>query len=141
VDDLTTRLLAAIEETEYLAQQADHGPWEVRDEEYDTYVIPVDHPRPIVASLELLPNGWHIARHDPEAVLRRCAADRKIVERHGVEARTGYEPDDDDTPHAYGSISRACKECGSSDLAVRSPCKTLVLVAEGYGITEETGNA
>lgn len=41
------------------------------------------------------------------------------------DGRTGYQPDDDDTPGAYGGIAQACQECGSSDQAVRWPCPTL----------------
>jgi hypothetical protein len=39
--------------------------------------------------------------------------------------RSGFHPDDDDTPGAYGEIASACQECGSSDLAVRWPCPTI----------------
>jgi hypothetical protein len=39
--------------------------------------------------------------------------------------RSGWNPDDDDTPGAYGHISSACEECGSQDLAVRWPCPTI----------------
>lgn len=39
--------------------------------------------------------------------------------------RTGWDPDEDDTPNAYGPIARACTSCGSNDLAVRYPCDTL----------------
>lgn len=42
------------------------------------------------------------------------------------DGRSGYQPDDDDTPGAYGDIAQACKECGSSDLAVRWPCPTIL---------------
>jgi alkylation response protein AidB-like acyl-CoA dehydrogenase len=39
--------------------------------------------------------------------------------------RSGFHPDDDDTPGSYGRIASACQECGSSDLAVRWPCPTI----------------
>jgi hypothetical protein len=42
------------------------------------------------------------------------------------DGRTGYQPDADDTPGAYGDIAQACRECGSSDLAVRWPCPTIL---------------
>ncbi|MFG2913326.1 hypothetical protein ACGF0D_10605 [Kitasatospora sp. NPDC048298] len=38
---------------------------------------------------------------------------------------TGWGPDDDDTPGAYGPISQACSACGSEDNAVRYPCGTI----------------
>lgn len=61
-DGLTTRLLAAIEETEQIAQAAirwSEGASEWADGENPDWV--------------------HIARHDPATELIRCAADRKIV--------------------------------------------------------------
>lgn len=44
--------------------------------------------------------------------------------------RSGYQPDDDDTPGAYGHIASACEECGSQDLAVRWPCPTIQALEE-----------
>jgi hypothetical protein len=74
--DLTTRLLAAIEETERIAQAAirwSEGASEWADGENPDWV--------------------HIAHHDPTTVLRRCAVDRKIVERYtnAVAAKRTYD--------------------------------------------------
>lgn len=64
-DDLVTRLLAAIEETEQIAQAAirwSEGASEWADGENPDWV--------------------HIARHSPAAVLHGCAADREIVDMY-----------------------------------------------------------
>ncbi|MFE7780361.1 DUF6221 family protein [Streptomyces nigrescens] len=76
----------------------------------------------------------HIALNDPEAVLRRCAADRKLLASHQPAEGVGYGPDDDDTPGAYGEIASACSSCGTLDeYAVRFPCHVVRTLAEGYG--------
>lgn len=66
----------------------------------------------------------HIALHDPASVLRRCAADRKLLELHGgrmhscpAKDETGYL--DEWTEFAHGDT-----------------CPVVQLVAEGYGWTE-----
>jgi hypothetical protein len=74
----------------------------------------------------------HMARHDPARVVAEVAAKRQIIELHGHEERSGWRPDDDDTPGAYGTIEQACMECGSQDLAVRWPCPTIRLLALPY---------
>lgn len=58
-----------------------------------------------------------------EGVLRRCAADREIVELH----------------HSGGIYHsrQYCNECGSGEpyeYPVDWPCRTLLAVARGYGI-------
>lgn len=71
--------------------------------------------------------AWHIAANDPAAVLRRCAADRKILGIHAYK-RGSYEP-------------YACNGCGSDDMGAlvdhANDCETLLALAEGYGITDE----
>ncbi|WP_237313899.1 DUF6221 family protein [Streptomyces sp. AMCC400023] len=69
-----------------------------------------------------------IAMHDPASVLRRCAADRKILEHH---APAGTECD----PYA-------CNGCGvdseyGHEVDHTNDCPTLQALAEGYGLTEE----
>ena len=70
----------------------------------------------------------HIALHDPAAVLRRCAADRRILAIHAPQGGD-WEP-------------YACEGCGSdSEYGVlvdhTNDCPTLLALAEGYGLTEE----
>ena len=79
----------------------------------------------------------HVVYNSPESVLRRCAADRKLLASHQPMAGIGYEPDDDDTPGAYGDIARACSSCGTvNEYAVHFPCHVVRTLAEGYGWVE-----
>lgn len=72
-----------------------------------------------------------IALGDPAAVLRRCAADRKILEHHA--------------PYGHSWEPYACVGCGydGSDYCSDwitdhiNDCPTLLALAEGYGLTEE----
>ncbi|MFE1767231.1 DUF6221 family protein [Streptomyces angustmyceticus] len=76
----------------------------------------------------------HIALNDPESVLQRCAADRKLLASHQPAEGVGYDPDNDDTPGAYGEIASACSSCGTlGEYAVRFPCHVVRTLAEGYG--------
>lgn len=72
----------------------------------------------------------HIALNDPASVLRRCAADRKLLELH--------------TPTEWPTGTRAvCPSCArwDNDTAmgddaaspVPFPCPTVFVLAEGYG--------
>lgn len=65
----------------------------------------------------------------PAAVLRRCAADRKILDIHKPYGGRGYG-------------GHACTGCGelNEDWAVEhaNDCPTLQALAEGYGLTPET---
>jgi hypothetical protein len=77
------------------------------------------------------PDADHIVMHDPESVLRRCAADRKILAEH--------------TPQGGGYPSHyACEGCGYDGSYCPEPnvghindCPTLIALAEGYGLTDE----
>jgi hypothetical protein len=89
---LAERLLSAIAEVERVAGSATPGPW-------TTERPPGAFPREGVHSAS---QQWiagcdradaeHIALHDPQTELRRCAAHRKIVERYvrlaGRESKT-----------------------------------------------------
>ncbi|MES9522430.1 DUF6221 family protein [Streptomyces capoamus] len=73
-----------------------------------------------------------LAIHDPAAVLRRCAADRKILDLHKPLATTW-------------SDYYACAGCGYDGADYCSEpvtehvndCPTLLALADGYGLTEE----
>jgi hypothetical protein len=71
--------------------------------------------------------GQYIVANDPAAVLRRCAADRKLLEIHNYRGGN-WEP-------------YACNGCGSDDIGSLvdhvNDCETLQALAEGYGITED----
>lgn len=62
-DSLVARLREAIDETQRIAQAAVGFDYGVKDWADDGDPVNV-----------------HIARHDPAAVLRRCAADRKLLD-------------------------------------------------------------
>jgi hypothetical protein len=66
----------------------------------------------------------HIAANDPESVLRRCAADRKLLRLHGGRAHECSVFD------RQGDVDN-CAWIPESDV-----CSTIHLVAEGYGWTE-----
>lgn len=66
----------------------------------------------------------------PASVLRRCAADRKLLELHRPQQTGGGFPD-----------IQECRTCSSDSLGdgyqylVPAPCPTLLALAEGYGWT------
>lgn len=75
----------------------------------------------------------HITLHDPVSVLRRCAADRKLMALHNVPAvvypNSGARADD-----------RRCVGCGFDSheepmVDDVNDCPTLRALAEGYGWT------
>jgi hypothetical protein len=129
MDDLTTRLLAAIEETERDAKDMPYdrpGQWWVEKTPKklawgESSRIYIESSGGTIAEVddEAALAADHLARQDPNRVLRRCAADRKIV----AEAR-GLSDGvlKDDPVAALGDL-------------------VLALLADGYGITEETDHA
>lgn len=71
------------------------------------------------------PQSVHIALHDPESVLRRCAADRKLIAEHGP----------------FSTTDLSCKGCGLDSYedmvtGYYENCPVLGALAEGYGWTE-----
>lgn len=130
--DLHGWITRQIDETQRIAEAArghGEGRWRhetgyhsgrVEDERGETVVYDEGAP--------LEEEAAHIALHDPHAVLRRCAADRKILEVHAPQGGD-WEP-------------YACLGCGSdSEYGVLvdhvNDCETLQALAEGYGLTEE----
>lgn len=88
-------------------------------------VIGIATMNPTPAAYDL---AQHIALHDPESVLRRCAADRKLLELH--------RPMDHE-----GEMAVFCSECDVSGDYPYFPCQTLRILAEGYGWSEQTSLA
>jgi hypothetical protein len=133
INNLASRILAAIEETEQLARAATSGPWTV-DPDRGVFAGVLD--RDWVAGTDRV-DAEHITRHDPDAVLRRCEADRRTVQCHQpTEDRSGWLPDG-----SYGPISPACTACGSEDYAEPWPCLDLFDRADAYGInTKESAS-
>ncbi|MEI5100330.1 DUF6221 family protein [Streptomyces sp. PmtG] len=149
--DLHGWITQQITKTERLARRAAglcgcHPPapsWSVRDGDgpTDGRILIVDDPHPGLkrkisrrwnGSYEGLFMAEHVVHHDPASVLRRCVADRKILEEHA--------PMGGGWPSHY-----ACEGCGydgadyCSDPNVGhvNDCPTLLALAEGYGLTAE----
>lgn len=113
MDDLVQLLREAIDETERIARAA------VGDSVFDGTGI-VTGPRWSVAMLST--SAWHIAHHDPAAVLRRCAADRKILDM--------WKPDPVDDLVAEFDGFRSCSDSCPPQIGAY----ILAALAEGYGI-------
>ena len=83
-----------------------------------------------VAHVFLDGTGDHIMLNDPDAALRRCAADRKILAAHPYTTRV-INP-------GYGSQSAGfgCETCHDWDGVPegRGNCATILALAEGYGL-------
>ncbi|OLE25887.1 MAG: hypothetical protein AUG44_14735 [Actinobacteria bacterium 13_1_20CM_3_71_11] len=141
--DLTARLLAVIEETERIAQGAGGGSWRVDSinegavvSQVDSLELEGDVAAYIDATIEYgdpvgtplrTPIAVHVARHDPAAVLRRCAADRKILAAHEHETAL----------IAFGGSSFGCVVCSPDYGPGVQPlgwCDTIKALAEGYGL-------
>ncbi|GGW98561.1 DUF6221 family protein [Streptomyces chartreusis] len=128
--DLHGWITQQIKRYETAANDATDGPWfaehpdEAWGEQKDAYLIGGGK---CLATLRYDRNGHlnvdHIELNEPAAVLRRCAADRKILEVHEP---VGYE--------------RACDGCGFDReegyyVDHINDCPTLLALAEGYGLT------
>lgn len=82
-------------------------------------------------------NADHIALNGPDVVLRRCAADRKLLEVH--------RPRHVDWPlsHRGGPGAYVCEGCGQAGYMQdwvtehANDCPVLLAVAEGHGLTPE----
>jgi hypothetical protein len=120
-----------IDETQRIAEAArgqGNGQWR-HDSSYENGYVYDERDQPVVydESTPLPEEAEHIALHDPASVLRRCAADRKILAEHAP-AVDSWDP-------------YACTGCGSDDYGWNvdhtNDCPTLLALAEGYGLTEE----
>jgi hypothetical protein len=71
----------------------------------------------------------HIVLNNPADVLRRCAADRKLLELH--------YPQQDGSPFIDSFQCRTCSQDGGDgyQYLVPFPCPTVLAIAEGYGWT------
>lgn len=129
--------------------------WSFRDGDgpTDGRILVVDDPHPDLkrkigrrwnGSYEGLFMAEHIALHDPEAVLRRIAGDRKQLAEHAP------VPDHGRFSHSYGekcpafcegecrTNPKVCLTCrDSSGDPIEAPCRSLEFLAEGWGWTEE----
>lgn len=130
--DLHGWITQQIDEAQRIAEAArgqGEGRWRHDASHPNGYVYDeLDQPVVYDESAPFPEEAAHIAFHDPATVLRRCAADRKILAVHAPQGG-------DWEPHA-------CLGCGSdSEFGVlvdhTNDCETLQALAEGYGLTEE----
>lgn len=148
--DLHGWITQQIDEREHLAHRAAelcgcHPPalsWSFRDgdEPGDGRILVVDDPHPTLrrrisrkwsTTYEGLFMAQHIVANDPDAVLRRCAADRRILARHRL------------APDAYWAEAAMCDGCGTEGemdyprTENLNDCPELLDLAHAYGITPE----
>jgi hypothetical protein len=90
----------------------------------------------------------HVVRHDPAAVLRRIAADRKLLE--DLLADPHFRNEEDNWYTCAALMDEAGEPVCLNDSRAPGPCDCgrdarvqhrVRLIAEGYGWTEETGSA
>jgi hypothetical protein len=132
--DLHGWITQQIDKVEASTHSATPGPWSA-DTDDDTVMAEAgtvarmwDYVRSgsavqVQADMDLI-----IAHADPAAVLRRCAADRKILDIHAP-AGGNWDP-------------YACLGCGDDSeygalVEHTNDCETLLALAEGYGLTGE----
>jgi hypothetical protein len=122
MDDLVTRLRAALGTEEATAQAAGGAEWSLQEHEGDTVLIYDSRGEPVVYD-----EGWptpaqaaHIVAHGPAFVLADIAAKRKLLDLYEAAAE-----ESDDYEHGQHAAS------------LLSAIETL---AEAYGITTEEEN-
>jgi hypothetical protein len=123
--------------------------WVFGDEETDGRILVKDEPHPGVkrkigrrwnGSYEGMHMAQHVIANDPAAVLRRIAADRKILELHAP------VPSPSDGP--YDPPVTICRTCSHDLWAVDPagtssdwyPCDTVRALAVGYGWSVTPGS-
>lgn len=119
-EDILGRLDAAITQREQSVRDADKEigrTWSAAwDSKSDAFNL-VSETELMVAT-GLLPGcSRHATLHDPESVLRRCAADRRMLARH--------------VPHHSEAAGAMICQHDSH----RWPCPDITDLAEGYGLT------
>ncbi|MEU9615885.1 DUF6221 family protein [Streptomyces sp. NPDC048209] len=132
-EDILAYLDSAITAREEAAYAAPRSPWSVRVDD-DEIVAPDG----ITVAEAFALSGQQtraildlIALHQPASVLRRCAADRKLIDLHRPQVTGAGFPD-----------IQECRTCSADSLGdgyqylVPAPCPTLLALAEGHGWTE-----
>ncbi|MDH6448156.1 hypothetical protein M2155_000564 [Streptomyces sp. SAI-119] len=130
MSDLHGWLTRQVDRVEALARAAEKEQgrdWRTRWEASGDHFEIVDDAGLLVADQMQPGAAAQAVAHDPAAVLRRCAADRKILADHTA---LGFD----------GSVH--CDGCGidyeSGPLVENvNDCPTLLALAEGYGLTPE----
>ncbi len=132
-EDVLAWLDNAISVREAAAREATEGPWE--ETGIGDFGWTVSAPSGAIVETADSDQGradaHHIALNDPESVLRRCAADRKLIAAHPVTRDVITE--NPDGTHGFG-----CAVCHTEDLLTVGYgwCDSLRALAEGYDWTE-----
>ena len=124
-------LRAELDRVGQVARAAGGDAWSLAEHPSDTVAVYDSRREPVVYD-EGWPSGdqaQHIALHDPAAVLRRVAADRQILAEHA---------NDSGDCAACGRPSEETNSRGFAFFAeVPWPCRTVRLLAEAWGWTED----
>ncbi|HEY1395008.1 DUF6221 family protein [Roseateles sp.] len=123
--DLVARLREAIGETEQVAKDAEQENWRWYAEDKTVMTHGQDGEWEGYRTTGTRADAEHIARHDPTTVIRRCAADRKILDLHGLMPR----PLKNGMPTGW-----ACSICDDGEGTYNYPCETVQIVAEFYEV-------
>ena len=147
-DDLSTRLLQAIEEREKIARAAAPGTWEYCEDDADGEIISEGPGYQSVAFARSgNASGWdaqnatgrHIAVNDPPSVLLLCSAHREIVELHLVcQADYALAAEKVATYAGIWPAEQAKLEEASTHALIRLGMSEHILsgIARGYGLKE-----
>lgn len=133
--DLHGWIVQQVDETQRIAEAArgqGDGRWRHDSGHPNGYVYD-ECGQPVVydESAPLPEEAAHIAFNDPATVLRRCAADRKILARHRLAP---------EWPWAHGAPCHGCGVMGDCDDPVTdnlNECPELLDLAEAHGLTPE----
>lgn len=134
-DRMVVWLREAMDAAQADAEAATPGPWTAHpdDEEIraadDTVARMRDYTRVMTNAQVEADMALIVTRADPAAVLRRIAADRKILDLH--------KPTRGDAWDGSKTVCDTCANASREEIEGEPyPCATLRLLAEGYGWTE-----
>jgi hypothetical protein len=105
--------------------------WRTRWEANGDYFEIIDDSGLLVADQAQPGASAHIALNDPAAILRRCAADRRILARHRLD------------PNAYWADAAMCEGCGTEGemgyprTENLNECPELLDLGHAHGLTPE----
>jgi hypothetical protein len=114
--------------------------WTFGDDTTDGRILIADEPHPGVkrkigrkwnGSYEGMFMAEHVVRHDPASVLRRCEADRRILNRHRL---------DPDAIWHEAAMCKGCGDYGDQEFAYTenlNDCPELLDLAHAHGLTDE----
>ena len=136
--DLHAWITHQVDRAEALAKAATPGPWEGVVDRHQRGVVDASVwsnklgyyiTEKISSGDRHEADAHHIGANGPDAVLRRCEADRRILARHRLDPNVTYEP--------------ACEGCGTygdmglSEVDNLNDCPELLDLAHAHGITPE----